>query len=274
MHMGQRDYGGKLKCLRSQLGASLASHRLNRGHIFVQVASTIIVAQEDFSIPGAHRNDTDQTEPSTDERQRFFDLLRQSRPDVVVLNLTATKGHGVETIREIRQQSGVPILVVCSSADPLASDYRSAGACRCLHPPVEVIQFNQSIRDVIRQTSATLEPRTRRGEGYRFQGITYRPDQASLAGRAGTPVPLEPIENNVFACLVVNPWAVCSHAQLAECAYHDQSAATQRSVGRILSRLRRKLELAGGPGTGKLVKTEPRRGYALVADTVSFPLPE
>ena len=240
----------------------------------MKVASTILVAREDFSIPGADPSATEPAERATDQRQHFFDLLQRSRADVVVLNLTVTEGRGVAAIRQVRQQSSVPILVVCASADPLAPDYRSAGANDCLHPPVDVSLFNQSIRNVVGQTPANPAARARPGEGYRFQGITYQPDQASLAGPTGTLVPLEPVENAVFGYLAAHSWVVCSRAQLAESAYRDSSVTTQRSVGEVLSRLRKKLELAGGPGAGKLLKTQPRRGYTLVADMDVLPLPQ
>ncbi len=234
----------------------------------MQVASTIIVAREDFSIPGADQHVTDQTDRPKDERQRFFDLLRQSRPDVVVLNLTVTKGFGVETIRDVRQQSSVPILVVCASADPRTADYRSAGAHECLHPPVDIGLLNRSIRNVIKPSLAEPETVSCARQGYRFAGITYRPDHLSLAGPAGDLVRLEALENAVFRCLVAHSWAVCSRAQLAESAFRDQSSAAQHRVGDVVSRLRKKLELAGGPRAGQLLKTERRRGYTLVADVV------
>lgn len=237
-------------------------------------ASTIIVAREDFSIPGANRDLTEHRDQSRDEKRRFFDLLRESRADVVVLNLTVTEGRGVETIQEVREHSGVPILVVCASADPLTSDYRSAGAADCLHPPVDIRQLNRTIQNVIRPAQPTSEASPRNSEVYRFQGVTYRPDRQSLAGSEGAVVHLTSAENHVLAHLVSHAWVVCSRAQIAESAYGDQSVAKQRSVARVVSRLRDKLEQAGGPGAHKLLKTEPRQGFALVADVVSFPLPQ
>jgi DNA-binding response OmpR family regulator len=231
----------------------------------VSESSTIIVAREDFSIPGAAQNVVGQLENSKDERQRFFDLLRESQPDVVVLNLTVTEGRGVTAIEAVRSQSSVPILVVCAQADPLTSDYRSAGAAQCLHPPLDIIELNRSIRNVIRPHSkADAVPHD--CEGYKFHGITYRPGQRALAGPEGDLVRLTSAENDVLKFLVSRSWAVCSRAEIAEVAHGDQSPARQRGVGVLVSRLRKKLETAGGPGAGQFLKTEPRRGFALVVD--------
>jgi len=240
----------------------------------VNVASTIIVAREDFSIPGAARNVESQTGDSKDERQRFFDLLRESQPDVVVLNLTVTEGRGVSTIQEVRQHSSVPILVVCAPADPLAPDYRSAGAAKCLHPPVDIAELNRSIQTVIGAAPPQTHAGTHDSQGYEFYGIRYRPDQQTLAGPEGEPVRLATVENDVLHYLVSHSWVVCNRAEITAFARGGQSPARQRGVGAVMSRLRKKLEAAGGPGAGRLIKTEPRCGYTLVVDVVSFPLQE
>src|ERR1700735_1022252 len=80
------------------------------------VASTIVIVREDLSLPGSDRQDGDGS-PEAIER-RFFDLLQDKRPDVVVLDLARTQGGGIEAIRKIRERNGVPILAVCGGDDP------------------------------------------------------------------------------------------------------------------------------------------------------------
>jgi len=43
----------------------------------------------------------------------FFKTLEESKADAVLLDLTASSGQGVATIRRIRRRSAVPIIVVC-----------------------------------------------------------------------------------------------------------------------------------------------------------------
>src|SRR5579863_4513687 len=86
-------------------------------------ATTIVVAREDFSIPGAPEVTPAGLGPGGYEG-RFFDLLRDSKPDVVVLDLSRANGGGVETILRIRQQSTVPILVVCDVEHPSSREYQ------------------------------------------------------------------------------------------------------------------------------------------------------
>ena len=64
-------------------------------------ATTIVVAREDFSIPGGEpHEDSNPPEPVALE-SRFFSLLRESKPDVVVLDLRQANGVGVGMILNV-----------------------------------------------------------------------------------------------------------------------------------------------------------------------------
>jgi len=86
-------------------------------------ATTIVVAREDFSIPGGEESTEAGREPVALEN-RFFNLLRDSKPDVVVLDLSRANGDGVGMILKIRRQSSVPILVVFGEESTNVQDYR------------------------------------------------------------------------------------------------------------------------------------------------------
>jgi DNA-binding response OmpR family regulator len=240
----------------------------------VSVASTIVIAREDLSIPGAVQATPDQTNPAKDAGRRLFALLRESKADVVVLNLTVTEGRGVQAIRQVREQSAVPIVVVCASHDPRVADYRTAGAADCLHPPVDITVLSRSIQNVAQPVAPQGEVRPHERQGYRFQGITYRPDQSSLTAAEGAPVILTTEENDVLQYLVARSWTVCGPAEIAEVTCGDSTEAAQQAVPALVRRLRKKLGEAVGAGAGPSVKTEPRRGYMLIADVEAFPIQE
>src|SRR4029077_9004756 len=101
--------------------------------------------REDLSIPGmdpARRGTAN--DPVGIERP-FFDLVREHPLDVIVLDLSNTKGDGVAAIRKIRQRCFVPILVVCGPNDPRIRDYRIAGAAECITAPVDIVLLNEAI---------------------------------------------------------------------------------------------------------------------------------
>jgi DNA-binding response OmpR family regulator len=112
-------------------------------------AATIVLAREDLSIPGAPETAL----PSPDAVQNhFFDVVSDSKPDVIVLDFSDAPRSGTDTILTIRQRSAVPILVVCNPAHPLTEEYRIAGAADCISTPVDVLFLNQAIQRILRVT--------------------------------------------------------------------------------------------------------------------------
>ncbi len=123
-------------------------------------ATTIVVARDDFSIPGGEQHDGDsQPEPMALE-SRFFNLLRESKPDVVVLDLRQANGSGVGMILKIRRQTSVPILVVCEPGTGSVQDYRIAGAAECIASPVDVVTFNEMLQQIVRVNGQAPPPRS------------------------------------------------------------------------------------------------------------------
>jgi len=73
----------------------------------MSAATTIVVAREDFSIPGGEYHVEDAAVLAMQPEFRFFHLLREAKPDVVLLDLSRASGNGVETILKIRSPSQV-----------------------------------------------------------------------------------------------------------------------------------------------------------------------
>jgi DNA-binding response OmpR family regulator len=230
------------------------------------MASTIVIAREDFSIPGSESGSRGPASESAELERRFFELLRENRPDVVVLDLTTTAGKGVEAIRKIREQSGVPILVVCAADNPNSADYRIAGSAECLFAPVDIGQLNSTIQNIIRLTKSSPAPRRRSQDAYSFAGVTYRPDQNALRGPNGLRVKLTTSENDLLSHFLTRSWTVCSRAEIANVVYGEHRPVNDRAIDVLVNRLRKKLVSACGENAENLVKTEFRRGYMLVAE--------
>jgi len=227
-------------------------------------ASTIVVAREDLSIPGAADNGN-----AVDFETRFFNVVRQNNPDVVVLDLTGSQGNGTAAILKIRRRASVPILVVCEVNDPLMREYCLAGAAECMQAPVDIMQLNQVVQQLIRlsENSPNLvaaEPSPT--QPVHFSGLTLRSHENLLIGRDGSSIKLTTSENRVLVHFVNNPWVVCTRNDLAEALYGSQRPNTDRAVDVIVTRLRKKIGALGGTAVQHLIKTEFRRGYVFVAE--------
>jgi two-component system, OmpR family, response regulator len=227
-------------------------------------ATTIVVAREDFSIPGGEHPESNPPEPMALE-SRFFTLLRESKPDVVVLDLRQANGDGVGMILKIRRQSSVPILVVCGQDNQSAQDYRFAGAAECIGSPVDVVTFNEVLQQIVRVNGQASPPGPREAEIVSFSGISFKPHQNLMLGEEGKAVHLTTAESLLLAHFVANPWEIQTRGALAEALYGKHRPATDRAIDVVVNRLRTKLRSVG-EATEHLIKTEFRRGYRFVCD--------
>ncbi len=227
-------------------------------------ATTIVVAREDFSIPGGEILDEAANQLPLLETS-FFRMLRESKPDVVLLDLTKANGHGVETILKIRRQSTVPILVVYGGDEKVARDYRIAGAADCIPAPVDVVALNQVLQQIVRVVGHNLPQAARDADSVNFSGMRFCPRQNIVTGADGAAVKLTTAESRLLAHLATHPWELQTRVALAEALYGRHRPATDRAIDVIINRLRKKL-VGVGEAAQYLIKTEFRRGYRFVSD--------
>jgi two-component system OmpR family response regulator len=232
-------------------------------------ASTIVVAREDLSIPGAVDAANGAASLPADIEARFFNVVRQHNPDVVVLDLTTSQGSGIPAIVKIRRRTGVPILVVCGAEDPQMRQYCLAGAAECMQAPVDLMALNQTVQQIIQLSKSlhvTVSAEPSQTEPVCFAGLTLYPHQNLLIGPDGSTIKLTTSENRVLVHFVSNPLILCTREALAEALYGPHRPNSDRAVDVIVTRLRKKIGTLGGPATQGLIKTEFRRGYVFVAE--------
>jgi DNA-binding response OmpR family regulator len=116
-------------------------------------AATIVLARADLSIPGAPEGAVSSEGHADARHRRFFTLVSDNRPDVIVLDLRGAARSGIDTILTVRRQSAVPILVVCDPGQ-LAKEYRTAGAANCISGPVDIFRLYQSIEKIVGATGS------------------------------------------------------------------------------------------------------------------------
>jgi two-component system OmpR family response regulator len=231
-------------------------------------ASTIVVAREDLSIPGAADAGNGVAVSAADIETRFFNVVRDYNPDVVVLDLTASQAEGITTILKIRRRTGVPILVVCTPDDPLMREYCLAGAAECMQAPVDIMQLNQTVQQIIqlsKNSRGSVVAAASRTQPVFFAGLTLHPHENLLIGAAGLTIKLTTSENRVLVYFVSNPWTLCTREALSEALYGPHRPNSERAVDVIVTRLRKKITSLGGPDAQRLIKTEFRRGYVFGA---------
>jgi len=241
--------------------------------------STVVVAREDLTIPGAVEASGLETNDPEHIENELFKTLEQNKADAVLLDLTASRGQGVAAIRRIRRRSAVPILVVCRPEDTLAADYRRAGAAACLNPPIDLMQMKEALGLPDASNGRGMAPLfvSAAAEGIRFAGYVLRPRDNRLIGPDDTEVALSAIETRVLQHLAETPgivWPAAAIAEAAQGAEAGRAGNPDRTVGPVIARLRKKLARLGGAEGQHLIKTQIGRGYMLAAEAVpAWPSP-
>jgi two-component system OmpR family response regulator len=233
-------------------------------------ASTIVVAREDLSIPGASGACGDPISGPADLEAQFFNVLREHQPDVVVLDLRDSCEQGIGAILKVRRRSATPIVVVCTANDPLIREYCLAGAAECMEAPVDIVLLNQTVQKIIQLSkgapAAAIAPETGPFHAVSFAGLVLYTHENLLVAGNGARSKLTTSENRVLLHFVSNPWLLCTRDAIAEALYGPRRPNSDRAIDVIVTRLRKKIAMLAGADAQQLIKTEFRRGYVFVAE--------
>jgi two-component system response regulator protein BraR/BceR len=234
-------------------------------------AATIIFAKDDLSIPGAAAHAATISGHPDAVEARFFDLVSQNKPDVIVLDCSSAPADGTDTILTVRQRTDIPILVVCDPAQSFIDEYRIAGAADCIAAPVDIISLNETIQKIIRVRGRRRLSVPGAPENFLFAGMRFYPHRNLLAGDCGSTAELTSSEGRLLAHFLSKPWTLCTRSEIAELLYGAGDVVGGRAIYVVLARLRKKVASVGGADAEHVIKTEFRRGYLLVVDVAKLP---
>ncbi len=177
------------------------------------------------------------------------------KPDLVILDLGLPDGDGIDFIREVRQWSQMPIIVLSARAeetDKIAA--LDAGADDYLIKPFGIGELQARLRVALRRHSTTTpaEP------VYTFSDI-----QVDLAARRilrGTQeIHLTPIEFRLLAILLNNHGKVLTQRQLLNQVWGPNAVEHSHYLRIYMGHLRQKLEV--DPARPRHLLTETGIGY-------------
>jgi len=166
--------------------------------------------------------------------------FRRERPDLVLLDLMLPGTDGIEVCRQIRAESGVPIVMLTARSDT-----------------VEIVTGLESGADdyVVkpfkpRELVARVKARLRVPESTEPETLTVGPPEDPVlidvpghrVVRDGRPVQLTPLEFDLLVALARKPRTVFTREVLLEQVWHYRHAADTRLVNVHVQRLRAKVE--------------------------------
>lgn len=159
--------------------------------------------------------------------------LRQSPPDLLLLDLMLPGSDGVTLCREIRRFSALPIIMVTARVEEIdrllgfevgADDY----LCKPFSPR-ELVARVQALLRRVRPGAAQPVP-------------VFEHDASAQRIRCcGQPLNLTPQEYRLLAVMIAAPGRIFARAQLLELAYADSGEVYDRAIDSHIKNLRKKL---------------------------------
>src|SRR6187431_2491642 len=185
---------------------------------------TIVLRQEGFESRMCGRGDD------------AMDEFRDYKPDLVLLDLMLPGKDGIDVCKEIRAESGVPIVMLTAKGDTVdvVVGLESGADDYVVKPfkPKELI--------------ARIRARVRRIDGSSQESLAIGDLTIDVAGHAVTrgeePIGLTPLEFDLLVCLARKPWQVFTKEVLLEQVWGYRHAADTRLVNVHVQRLRAKIE--------------------------------
>ena len=162
--------------------------------------------------------------------------FRESRPDVVLLDLMLPGRDGIDVCRAIRAESGVPIVMLTARSDTVDV----------------VVGLESGADDYIvkpfkpKELVARIRARMRRIDEPAVSSLTIGDVEIDVSGhnvkRGGRLIPLTPLEFDLLVCLARRPGQVFTREALLQEVWGYRHAADTRLVNVHVQRLRSKIE--------------------------------
>ena len=182
-----------------------------------------------------------------------LDAFRDYKPDLVLLDLMLPGKDGIDVCKEIRAESGVPIVMLTAKGDTVDV----------------VVGLESGADDYIvkpfkpKELVARVRARVRRNDVSNDEGLTIGDVSIDVAGhsvtRDGEAINLTPLEFDLLVCLARKPWQVFTREVLLEQVWGYRHSADTRLVNVHVQRLRSKVE--HDPENPEVVVTVRGVGY-------------
>jgi two-component system KDP operon response regulator KdpE len=180
-------------------------------------------------------------------------------PDAVILDLGLPDMSGVEVVRQLREWSGVPVMVLTvrtAESDKVAA--LDAGADDYVTKPFGTAELTARLRAILRRTQPEGQPAQ-----VNFGDIEVDLS-ARLVRRAGGEVKLTGKEYAFLRLLVVHRGKVLTHGQILRELWGPKAEANTHYLRVHMTHLRQKLEAE--PSQPRHLLTESGIGYRLVVE--------
>ncbi|MDY4368143.1 two-component system response regulator KdpE [Pectobacterium brasiliense] len=177
------------------------------------------------------------------------------KPDLIILDLGLPDGNGIDYIRDLRQWSSLPVIVLSARTDEQDKiDALDAGADDYLTKPFGIGELLARLRVALRRHSNTQQETPLVSFGNITVDLLNR-----QVNRDGQELHLTPIEFRLLATLLASPGKVLTQRQLLTQVWGPNAVEHSHYLRIYMGHLRQKLESA--PARPRHLLTETAIGY-------------
>ena len=197
---------------------------------------------------------TEGFEPSfCDDGAEAVDAFRSVRPDLVLLDLMLPGMNGIEVCARIREESGVPIIMLTAKSDTtdIVKGLESGADDYVVKP------FNP--KELVARIRTRLRPASESASGSLQVGDLTLDVAGHEVRRGTTKISLTPLEFELLLALALKPQQVFTREMLLEQVWGYHYKADTRLVNVHVQRLRAKVE--DDPDNPRIVMTVRGVGY-------------
>lgn len=172
------------------------------------------------------------------EGKTALDLARREQPDLVVLDLMLPEISGWDICRTLRQESGVPIIMLTARDDVTDKVVGlELGADDYVTKPFDPKELVSRVKAVLRRSGEKPSP-----AGVIRVGQLRIDVEKRLVHRAGESIELTPTEFDLLRVLAEHPGRVYSRMELLDRVQGDAYEGYERTMDSHIKNLRKKIE--------------------------------
>ena len=171
-------------------------------------------------------------------------LFYANRPDMIILDLGLPDGDGIEIIKNVREISKIPIIVVSARQE----DY--------VTKPFYMGELLARIRVALRKSNQIPEEKKEKIFQCDYLKVDWEKHQVSIDGKE---VHLTPMEYKILKLLIDNRGKVLTHNYILGQIWGSAQGVEAANLRVFMAALRRKIEK--DPGNCRFILTEVGVGY-------------